>query len=154
MMDVTCFFDLQEKPEREKRLEQRGMNMSDKISLYGFNNLTKSLSFNIYDVCYAKTQREQKDYIAYIDKQYNSERLTKILTNVTDMIGATVLNISSQDYEPQGSSVTILIAENSMIPAGDTTVAQKSYYGAYLSGISSGDLPGNLPGGYRCGNLR
>ena len=68
--------------------------MSDKISLYGFNNLTKSLSFNIYDVCYAKTQREQKDYIAYIDRQYNSERLTKILTNVTDMIGATVLNIS------------------------------------------------------------
>ena len=97
--------------------------MSDKISLYGFNNLTKSLSFNIYDVCYAKTQREQKDYIAYIDRQYNSERLTKILTNVTDMIGATVLNISSQDYEPQGSSVTILIAEESMIPAGETTVA-------------------------------
>ena len=48
----------------------------EKIKLYGFNNLTKSLSFNIYDVCYAKTQREQKDYIAYIDKQYNSERLT------------------------------------------------------------------------------
>ena len=72
--------------------------MSDKISLYGFNNLTKSLSFNIYDVCYAKTQREQKDYIAYIDRQYNSERLTKILKNVTDMIGATVLNISRQDY--------------------------------------------------------
>ncbi len=92
--------------------------MSDKLKLYGFNNLTKSLSFNIYDVCYAKTQREQKDYIAYIDEQYNSERLTKILTNVTDMIGATVLNISSQDYDPQGSSVTILIAEGSMVPAG------------------------------------
>jgi hypothetical protein len=25
----------------------------EKIRLYGFNNLTKSLSFNIYDVCYA-----------------------------------------------------------------------------------------------------
>lgn len=97
--------------------------MQEKMKLYGFNNLTKSLSFNIYDVCYAKTQREQKDYIAYIDEQYNSERLTKILTDVTDMIGATVLNISSQDYEPQGSSVTILIAEESMIPAGETTVA-------------------------------
>lgn len=97
--------------------------MDGKMKLYGFNNLTKSLSFNIYDVCYAKTQREQKDYIAYIDEQYNSERLTKILTEVTDMIGATVLNISSQDYEPQGSSVTILIAEESMVPAGDTTVA-------------------------------
>lgn len=97
--------------------------MGEKITLYGFNNLTKSLSFNIYDVCYAKTQREQKDYIAYIDQQYNSERLTKILTDVTEMIGARILNISSQDYEPQGSSVTILIAEESMIPAGDTTVA-------------------------------
>ena len=96
--------------------------MSEKISLYGFNNLTKSLSFNIYDVCYAKSQREQKDYIAYIDQQYNSERLVKLLTNVTDMIGANVLNISSQDYEPQGSSVTILIGEKSKIPAGDTTV--------------------------------
>lgn len=97
--------------------------MNDKMKLYGFNNLTKSLSFNIYDVCYAKTQREQKDYIAYIDEQYNSERLTKILTNVTDMIGATVLNISSQDYDPQGSSVTILIAEGSMVPAGETVLA-------------------------------
>jgi len=81
------------------------------------------LSFNIYDVCYAKTQREQKDYIAYIDEQYNSERLIKILTNVTEMIGATILNISSQDYEPQGSSVTILIAEESMVPSGQTHLA-------------------------------
>lgn len=97
--------------------------MSEKMKLYGFNNLTKSLSFNIYDVCYAKTQREQKDYIAYIDEQYNSERLTKILTNVTDMIGATVLHISSQDYDPQGSSVTILIAEGSMVPAGATVTS-------------------------------
>lgn len=87
------------------------------LKLYGFNNLTKSLSFNIYDVCYAKSRREQTDYIAYIDEQYNSERLTGILTHVTDMIGAKVLNIASQDYEPQGASVTILVAEGPM--AGD-----------------------------------
>ena len=97
--------------------------MEGKLKLYGFNNLTKALSFNIYDVCYAKTAREQKDYIAYIDEQYNSDRLTKILTNLTDMIGAQVLNISQQDYEPQGASVTLLIAEGSMIPAGKTQVA-------------------------------
>ena len=84
--------------------------MAEKLKLYGFNNLTKALSFNIYDVCYAKTEREQQDYIAYIDEQYNSERLTTILTNLTDMIGATVLNIYKQDYEPTGASVTILIA--------------------------------------------
>ncbi len=100
------------------------MEQNQKLKLYGFNNLTKALSFNIYDVCYAKTPREQKDYIAYIDQQYNSERLTGILTTLTDMIGAKVLNISQQDYEPQGASVTILIAEESMIPVrGETKVA-------------------------------
>ncbi|MCL2036608.1 MAG: adenosylmethionine decarboxylase [Oscillospiraceae bacterium] len=91
------------------------MKNKNKLKLYGFNNLTKSLSFNIYDVCYAKTEREQRDYIAYIDEQYNSERLTSILTSVTDMIGAKVLNISRADYDPQGASVTVLIAEESML---------------------------------------
>ncbi|MBR3624436.1 MAG: adenosylmethionine decarboxylase [Selenomonadaceae bacterium] len=86
--------------------------MEEKLTLYGFNNLTKSLSFNIYDICYAKTHREQEDYIKYIDEQYNSERLTKILSRVTEMIGARILHISKQDYDPQGASVTILISED------------------------------------------
>lgn len=103
--------------------EAEDVSVGEKLKLYGFNNLTKALSFNIYDVCYAKTAREQRDYIAYIDEQYNSERLTNILTTLTDMIGATVLNISRQDYEPQGASVTIMIAEKSMIPAGETQLA-------------------------------
>jgi len=90
--------------------------LENKLKLYGFNNLTKTLSFNIYDVCYAKSEREQKDYIAYIDEQYNSERLTNILCQITNMIGANVLNIAKQDYEPQGASVTLLIAEESKIP--------------------------------------
>ncbi len=99
--------------------------MANKLHLYGFNNLTKSLSFNIYDICYAKTAREQQDYIKYINEQYNSDRLTDILTKLTNMIGATVLNISKQDYEPQGASVTFLIAEESMVDkrSGETVVA-------------------------------
>ncbi len=90
------------------------LGLVNKLKLYGFNNLTKTLSFNIYDVCYAKSEREQKDYIAYIDEQYNSDRLTKILCDVTEMIGAHVLNISKQDYDPQGASVTLLITEESL----------------------------------------
>ena len=99
--------------------------MSNKLNLYGFNNLTKSLCFNIYDICYAKTPREQQDYIKYINEQYNSERLTAILSKLTEMIGATVLNISKQDYEPQGASVTFLIAEESKVKSrsGETVVA-------------------------------
>ena len=89
--------------------------MNEKLKLYAFNNLTKSLSFNIYDVCYAKGQREQKDYIAYIDEQYNSKRLTDILYEVANMLGAHVLNVSKQDYDPQGASVTMLLAEEEML---------------------------------------
>ncbi|MDR0889967.1 MAG: adenosylmethionine decarboxylase [Oscillospiraceae bacterium] len=101
--------------------------MLNKLKLYGFNNLTKALSFNIYDVCYAKTASEQQKYIAYIDEQYNSDRLVKILTNVASMIGANVLNISKQDYDPQGASVTLLLAEDSAVdravnPRGDRLV--------------------------------
>jgi S-adenosylmethionine decarboxylase len=85
--------------------------VNNKLALYGFNNLTKSLSFNIYDVCITETEEERKKYIEYIDEVYNSDRLTEILKQVTNNIGAHILNVSKQDYEPQGASVTILISE-------------------------------------------
>ena len=47
----------------------------DKLKLHGFNNLTKSLSFNIYDICYAKTPQHRKEYIEYIDdRPFNDKR--------------------------------------------------------------------------------
>jgi S-adenosylmethionine decarboxylase len=73
------------------------------------------LSFNIYDICYAKTAEQRQAYIEYIDEVYNAERLTQILTQVSDIIGANILNIARQDYEPQGASVTILVAEQELV---------------------------------------
>ena len=91
-------------------MTQRIKSISNpKLKLHGFNNLTKSLSFNIYDICYARTKAENSEYIEYIDEVYNAERLTQILTGVADIIGANILNIARQDYDPQGASVTILI---------------------------------------------
>lgn len=87
---------------------------STALKLHGFNNLTKTLSFNMYDICYTKTAEDRKAYIEYIDEQYNAERLTQILTTVTEMIGANILNIAKQDYDPQGASVTILISEGAV----------------------------------------
>ncbi|SDD93208.1 S-adenosylmethionine decarboxylase [Paenibacillus sp. UNCCL117] len=86
-----------------------------RITLHGFNNLTKSLSFNMYDICYTRTKEEREAYIAYIDEQYSSERLKRILQTVTDIIGAHVLNIAQQDYVPQGASVTILVSEGPVV---------------------------------------
>ncbi len=82
-----------------------------KLKLESFNNLTKTLSFNIYDICYAQSEKARREYIAYIDEAYNAERLTQILSEVSQIIGANILNIAHQDYDPQGASVTMLISE-------------------------------------------
>ena len=100
-----------------------------KLKLQGFNNLTKSLSFNIYDVCYTQTNAQRQEYIEYIDEEYNAERLTNILTEVSNIIGANILNIAHQDYDPQGASVTMLISE-------EPVAAQE---------LSNTEAPGPLP---------
>ncbi|RLM19534.1 S-adenosylmethionine decarboxylase [Brenneria alni] len=100
-----------------------------KLKLHGFNNLTKSLSFCIYDICYTRTADERDGYIAYIDEQYNANRLTEILSETCSIIGANILNIARQDYEPQGASVTILVSEESIDPRD----------------VDNSELPGPLP---------
>ncbi|WMQ74350.1 MAG: S-adenosylmethionine decarboxylase proenzyme [Sodalis sp.] len=92
-----------------------------KLKLHGFNNLTKSLSLCIYDICYAKTADDCDSYIAYIDEQYNANRLTEILSETCSMIGANILNIARQDYEPQGASVAILVSEEPVDPGSIDT---------------------------------
>lgn len=70
----------------------------------------------MYDICYTKSVEDRQAYIEYIDEEYNSAKLTDILRNVTEIIGANILDISVQDYDPQGASVTILICEEEIIP--------------------------------------
>jgi len=99
-----------------------------KLKLHGFNNLTKTLSFNIYDICYARTPHHREEYLEYIDEAYNAERLTQILTEVAAIIGANILNTARQNYDPQGASVAMLISEQPAIPL-----------------VSDAEAPGPLP---------
>ncbi|GIP11416.1 S-adenosylmethionine decarboxylase proenzyme [Paenibacillus macerans] len=95
-----------------------------RVQLHGFNNLTKTLSFNMYDICYTRTKEEREAYIAYIDDEYNSDRLTNILVNVANIIGAHVLNIANQDYVPQGASVTMLVSEGPVVEVPTESFAE------------------------------
>jgi S-adenosylmethionine decarboxylase len=122
------------------------------LELYGFNNLTKSLSFNIYDVCYAPTDAAKQAYIDYIGGQYNAERLTGILRHLTEIIGAHILNLSKQDYKPQGASVSLLIAdgpleEADIDPANNRGVLPPSSVCAHLdtSHVSVHTFPESHP---------
>ena len=83
-----------------------------KIRIHGFNNLTKSLSFNIYDICYAGSTASQDEYLEYIDEKYNSLKIRSICEEVTEIIEAKIVNISTQDYDPRGASVTVLLNED------------------------------------------
>lgn len=87
------------------------MSVDKKIPLYGFNNLTKSLSFSLYRVHYLSSSESTASYHAYINEAYSSIKLTELLTKVCHAIGGNVLNIANQDYSPQGASVTLMISE-------------------------------------------
>ena len=62
-----------------------------------------------------KPEKRREAYLEYIDEQYNADRLSKILQNVSDLIGAHVLNTAKQDYIPQGASVTMLVSEGPVV---------------------------------------
>lgn len=87
------------------------MLTDNKIPLYGFNNLTKSLSFSLYRVHYLASDQSVADYHTYINETYSSNILEELLTKVCHAIGGNVLNIASQDYTPQGASVTLMMSE-------------------------------------------
>ena len=81
------------------------------ITLFGFNNLTKSLSFSLYKLHYI--DEHTISYNQFIKEHYNADNLNTMLTTICHAIGGNVLNIAMQDYQPQGASVTLMISEES-----------------------------------------
>ncbi|MFB1014396.1 MAG: adenosylmethionine decarboxylase [Alteromonadaceae bacterium] len=82
-----------------------------KIQLYGFNNLTKSLSFSFYKLHYLENKAQNRQYNTYIKNRYNADKLTTLMTDICHAIGGSILNVAQQDYQPQGASVTLMISE-------------------------------------------
>ena len=107
------------------------MDANAPLQLQGFNHLTKTLSFNGYNVTCTPTKTSRTAWQEHIAERYSCERLTGLLSEVAAMIGASVLNVASQTYTPQGASVTMLIAEQSIenSEAGDVSVADSQEAG-------------------------
>lgn len=90
----------------EKRFSEQ-----EKLKLSGFNNLTKVLSFNLYDFCITFDDSQRTEYIDFINEKYSAENITKIGTKVCDIIEAEPLGISKQNYSPVGASSMILMSD-------------------------------------------
>lgn len=97
------------------------------LKLHGFNNLAKTLGVSLYLV----DAVEPSAFSAYardIDKRFSAAALAGLLTHVTELIGASILNLASQDYDPQGASATLLIAEpETLLPSSLVGHLDKSH---------------------------
>ena len=79
--------------------------------IFGFNNLTKALSFNLYDFSVALNEEERASYIRYIDERYSAKQIEANLIRIAEIIDAEVLSVSSKDFDPYGASAVLLMGD-------------------------------------------
>lgn len=101
--------------------------------ILGFNNLTKALSFNLYDFAVALNDEERASYIRYIDEKYSARQIESQLIRIAEIIDAEVLNVSSKDFDPYGASVVLLMSDLK----GDQATKE-------ATSIHSSSMPSNL----------
>lgn len=81
------------------------------VKLSGFNNLTKILSFNLYDFCIALNEEQKAEYVKYIHEKYSAKKIEKIAERIVEIIEANILAVSIQDYDPVGASTMTLMSD-------------------------------------------
>jgi S-adenosylmethionine decarboxylase len=91
-----------------------GMSGREAIELQGFNNLSKCLSFNLYDFAVARNEDERRSYLAYLHEHFGGRRITAILREIAKIIDAEVISVSDQDYEPYGASSLVMLSDVAM----------------------------------------
>jgi len=107
--------------------------IQEKVKLSGFNNLTKILSFNLYDFAIATTDKQRQDYIEYIDEKYSAEKIRDMAREICRIIEANILAENIQNYDPVGASTMTLMSD----------IAGGKWEGAALAPLSPSTLAGN-----------
>ncbi|MDD4973973.1 MAG: adenosylmethionine decarboxylase [Bacteriovorax sp.] len=87
------------------------LSPNDKIKISGFNNLTKVLSFNMYDFCITLNEEQKGQYVNFINDKYNATRIIDISKKIVEIIEANILAVSAQDYDPVGASAMVLMSD-------------------------------------------
>jgi len=87
------------------------VSSAEKIKLSGFNNLTKILSFNLYDFCITFSDKQKEEYINFINEKYSSEKILKISREICDIIESDIISESKMDYDPVGASTMTLMSD-------------------------------------------
>lgn len=84
---------------------------AEKIKLSGFNNLTKILSFNLYDFCITFDDKQKEEYINWINEKYSADKILKISREICEIIQSDIISESKMNYEPVGASTMTLMSD-------------------------------------------
>lgn len=85
--------------------------MKDRIALTGFNNLTKILSFNLYDFCITFNDKQKNEYINWINEKYSAQRILEISRQICNIIESDIISESKMDFDPVGASTMTLMSD-------------------------------------------
>ncbi|MCO4753459.1 MAG: S-adenosylmethionine decarboxylase [Bacteriovoracaceae bacterium] len=83
----------------------------EKIKLSGFNNLTKILSFNLYDFCLTFGDDQKEEYINWINEKYSAEKIIDISRDICKIIDSDVISESKMNFDPVGASTMTLMSD-------------------------------------------
>ncbi|MAZ48469.1 MAG: S-adenosylmethionine decarboxylase [Halobacteriovoraceae bacterium] len=84
----------------------------NRIKLSGFNNLTKILSFNLYDFCITFGDKQKEEYINWINEKYSSDKILQLSRKICEIINSDIISESKMDFDPVGASTMTLMSDN------------------------------------------
>jgi len=115
------------------------------MKLAGFNDLTKSLRFNLYDFVAACDDDERRSYQAYVAQHYDAGALIAVLRDIAHTIDARVIAASPQDYTPWGASAMVLLSDDKVdsarLPGNAALHLDKSHVCAHTYPDAHPSLP-------------
>ncbi|MBD66582.1 MAG: S-adenosylmethionine decarboxylase [Halobacteriovoraceae bacterium] len=84
---------------------------AEKIKLSGFNNLTKILSFNLYDFCITTSEKQKSEYLDWISQKYSAEKILEISREICKIINSDIVSESKMNFDPAGASTMTLMSD-------------------------------------------
>lgn len=92
-------------------MEKMNRTAAEKVKLSGFNNLTKILSFNLYDFAIAFTEEQKAAYLEEINTKYSAEKILDFSRNICKIIDSDIISESKMNYDPVGASTMTLMSD-------------------------------------------
>lgn len=106
------------------------ISQDEKVKLTGFNNLTKILSFNLYDFCITFDEEQRSNYVNYINEKYSSQKIIEISRKICEIIDSDIISESKMDYDPVGASTMTLMSD---VKGGKWEEVKPQSYKAHLT---------------------